>query len=68
MIDSKNGKIENTARKNYGKACTLSKEDFIKEYKINPNGLSTAEAEEHIDKYGLNEITSKKPKKWYNYF
>ena len=52
----------------YGKECTLSKDDFIKLYKINSSGLSSADAFTNINKYGLNQITQTKPKKWYNYF
>ena len=55
-------------QKLYGKEGTLSKDDFIKKYNINIGGLSSSEAEENIKKYGLNEVSSTKPKKWYNYF
>ena len=68
MQDQKKNKDENTAKKMYGRQATLSKEDFIKEYNIQLDGLSTAEAEEKILKYGQNEIKSAKPKRWYNYF
>lgn len=52
----------------YGKESTLSKDDFIKEYNIDVNGLSSGEAKRRLQKYGFNEIKSAKPKKWYNYF
>ena len=68
MIDSKNNKDEVTAKKIYGKPCTLSSEEFIKEYNINTNGLSSEQAQEQIQKYGFNEISSTKQKKWYHYF
>lgn len=55
-------------KKAYGKECTLSKEEFIKTYKINENGLSSNEAEKRISQYGLNEVKQAKPKKWYHYF
>lgn len=55
-------------KKTYGKECTLSKEEFIKTYKINENGLSSSEAEKRILQYGLNEVKQAKPKKWYHYF
>ena len=32
------------------------------------NGLQTNKAKELLDKYGLNEISDAKPKRWYNYF
>ncbi len=52
----------------YGQECILSKDDFVKKYSIKENGLSTEEANNLIHKYGLNEVTQNKPKKWYNYF
>ena len=52
----------------YGNEATLSKENFIKNYNVNLNGLTQNIAEEKISKYGLNEISQGKPKKWYNYF
>lgn len=52
----------------YGKECTLNKEDFIKEYKINETGLSGLQVEENLKKYGKNEIKQAKTKKWYHYF
>ncbi len=52
----------------YGKESTLKKEEFIKTFNIQENGLSTDEANNRIAKYGLNEVKQSKPKKWYNYF
>ena len=63
-----NTKEDVNVAKLYGKECTLSKEDFIKEYKVSEKGLSTKKANENLQKFGLNEITENKPKKWYNYF
>ena len=68
MSNSKNNKDEVNINKLYGTEATLSKEDFIKTYHINPNGLSSEEASKRIQKYGFNQVTSTKPKKWYNYF
>ena len=68
MSQEKALKEEVNVQKLYGKEATLPKDDFIKEYNININGLSTEEAEERLHKYGLNEIQNMKPKKWYNYF
>lgn len=68
MANTKNSKDEVNVEKLYGKECTLSKEAFIKTYNISEKGLSSSEAEEKIHKYGLNEISQAKPKKWYNYF
>lgn len=52
----------------YGNEATLSKEIFIKNYNVNLDGLTQNIAEEKISKYGLNEISQGKSKKWYNYF
>lgn len=68
MPSRKIQKDEVNVQKLYGKESTLSKEEFIKEYNIDVNGLSTEEAQKRIEKYGLNEIKSAKPKKWYHYF
>ena len=68
MTETKNKKENFTAQNLYGKEGTLSKEDFIKEYNININGLSSEEVYLRKQKYGLNEVKSAKPKKWYNYF
>ncbi len=63
-----NPKEEVNVAKLYGKECTLPKDDFIKTYKVCKEGLSFSEATTKLRKYGLNEITQAKPKKWYNYF
>ncbi len=52
----------------YGKECSLSKEEFLKNFAVSSSGLSSQEAENRIKKYGLNEVKQAKPKKWYNYF
>ena len=52
----------------YGKDAILTKEEFIKKYNTNLNGLSSLKVQEHINTYGLNEVKQAKPKKWYNYF
>lgn len=52
----------------YGKDAVLSKNEFIKKYNTNLNGLSSVKAQENIHTYGLNEVKQAKPKKWYNYF
>ncbi len=63
-----NTKEEVDVSKLYGKQCTLSKDEFIKNFNVNPNGLTNAEAQRRIDKLGLNEITGSKSKRWYHYF
>lgn len=57
-----NAKEEVDIEKMYGEQCTLNKEDFIKKYHININGLSKAEANKRITNLGLNEITRCKTK------
>lgn len=61
-------KEELTISKLYGNECTLSKEDFLKKYNIKETGLTQEQADNLINKHGLNEIKQAKPKKWYNYF
>ena len=61
-------KSENSIRKMYGEECTLSKEEFIKKFKVKENGISSKEAENKLQSLGFNEIKQAKPKKWYNYF
>ncbi len=63
-----NTKEEVDVSKLYGEQCTLPKDEFMKKYNVNPNGLTNAAAQRIIDKVGLNEITSSKSKKWYHYF
>ena len=61
-------KEELNVQKSYGKECTLLKDDFLKQYHINETGLSSAQADDNLHRYGLNEVSQAKPKKWYNYF
>ena len=63
-----NLKEEVNVAKLYGKECTTSKEEFIKSYKISEKGLSSKKALESLQRFGPNEITQAKPKKWYHYF
>lgn len=62
-----NTKEEVNVSKLYGNECILPEDNFIKEYKVDKNGLSSNVAEDKLHKYGFNEITQAKPKKWYNY-
>ena len=52
----------------YSNESKISKDEFIKKYKIKEEGISTKEAEVKLQKLGLNEIRQAKPKRWYNYF
>ena len=63
-----NTKEDVNVGKMYGEECTLPRDDFIKKYKVNEEGLSSEKASELIKNLGLNEIKQAKPKKWYNYF
>ena len=63
-----NAKEEVNVSKMYGEECTLPRDEFIKKYKVNENGLSSEKASGLIKNLGLNEIKQAKPKKWYNYF
>ena len=63
-----NTKEDVNVGKMYGEECTLPRDDFIKKYKVNEEGLSSEKASELIKNLGLNEIKQVKPKKWYNYF
>ena len=62
-----NLKDDVNVEKLYGTETSLSKEQFIEKYSINESGLSSSEATNRINKYGLNEIKQNKPKKWYKY-
>lgn len=63
-----NGKKEDVnIEKIYGHLCKTSKEDFIKEFKINEKGLSNSDVSERIRTCGYNEVTQTKSKKWYHY-
>ena len=66
-MSNKENKEDVNIQKLYGKEGTLTKDEFLKEYNIDLNGLSTREAEARLEKYGPNEISSAKPKKWYHY-
>ena len=63
-----NTKEEVDVAKMYGEECTLPRDEFIKNYKVNPSGLSDPQATKRIEKLGLNEIKQAKPKRWYSYF
>lgn len=63
-----NTKEEVDVAKMYGEECTLPRDEFIKNYNVNPNGLSDTQATKRIEKLGLNEIKQAKPKRWYSYF
>lgn len=63
-----NSKEEVNILELYGKECLLTKEDFIKQYKINKNGLTNQEAESNLKQFGGNIISKSRPKRWYNYF
>ena len=59
---------EFNVKKFYGEDCFISSDNFKEKYKVTDNGLSTAQANQNIKDYGLNQIKQSKPKRWYNYF
>ena len=59
---------ENLAISMYGKEATLPKEQFIQNFNVHENGLSTEKANHLIHNLGYNEIKQAKAKHWYNYF
>lgn len=63
-----NAKEEVNVGKMYGKQCTLPRDEFIKEYNVNENGLTSKRAGELLKNLGLNEVKQEKPKRWYHYF
>ena len=67
-VMQKNTKEDFDVTKAYADECLLPKDEFIKKYHVKTDGLSSQEASSKISKYGLNEISQNKPKKWYNYF
>ena len=64
----KNTKEDFDVAKAYADECLLPKDEFIKKYHVKTDGLSSQEASDKISKYGLNEVSQNKPKKWYHYF
>lgn len=63
-----NIKDEINIKELYGLQCTLPPNDFIEKFNVNvTKGLSTKTATNSLNKYGHNEISQTKPKKWYNY-
>ena len=63
-----NDKKENVdIEKVYGHLCKMPKQDFLKKFNVKDEGLNNHEVEERLHKYGHNEVTQSKPKKWYHY-
>lgn len=64
-----NEKVEKfDVKENYGECAILTKDEFIKKYNVNIEGLSKKDSINNQKKYGDNEISQAKPKKWYDYF
>ena len=55
------------AEKIYGHLCRTSKEEFISEFNVKEGGLTDEEVEQRIHRFGHNEVTQSKPKRWYHY-
>ncbi len=63
-----NEKDDVNVQRLYGRQSSLNKEEFLKSFGVNEGGLTSAQVNTRINKYGLNEVKQAKPKKWYNYF
>ena len=63
-----NTKEDVDINKMYANESQISKDEFIKKYKINEKGISIKEPEAKLQRLGPNEIRQAKPKRWYNYF
>ena len=59
---------EYDVKKEYGDLALTKKTDFISKHKINMTGLTTSQVEENQKRYGENQISGAKPKRWYHYF
>lgn len=55
-------------KKEYGDLALTNKNDFINKYKINMAGLTASQVAENQKKYGANQISGAKSKRWYHYF
>ena len=53
--------------KMYKEESTTQRDEVLKKYNLNEEGLTSKQAEVNIKKFGLNETKKAKPKKWYNY-
>lgn len=51
----------------YNKECKSSVKEFLQENQFKEEGLTSKDAKNNIEKYGLNQMKQKEPKKWYNY-
>lgn len=60
-------KEEVDIEKIYGDLCRAPKDKFILDFNITKNGLTDIEVAEKLHKFGANEVTQTKPKKWYHY-
>lgn len=60
-------KEEVNIEKIYGDLCKTPKDKFILDFNITENGLTYSEVAEKLHKFGYNEVTQTKPKKWYHY-
>lgn len=64
--DYKNDKVD--IKQLYGKECISSVEQFIYDTKLDINtGLTDRQIQSNYQRYGKNELSSAKPKKWYHF-
>ena len=64
MIFLTNDKDEVDVKELYEKQCILEKDEFLKSYNININGLSKENVIKNQKQYGKNQIKQGKEKKW----
>lgn len=62
-----NKKEEVDIEKIYGNLCKTPKDKFILEFNISENGLTDSEVADKLHRFGYNEITQAKPRRWYHY-
>lgn len=66
-ISDKSNTFSDNLIKMYNTPSLLKKEQFLEKFSVNPNGLSSHDAELNISQYGLNQLKQAKQKKWHNY-
>ena len=65
MSNQEEEKID--VQKAYGKACSSTVDNFIKDNNFSKEGLTTKQVIERQAKYGRNQIKQAQPKRWYHF-
>lgn len=52
----------------YGQDAFTTPDNMLVQYETSLDGLSASRVEEHLKRYGFNEMKQAKEKKWYHYF